>query len=380
MQRIVAVLCLVTKTNLFLMMSDQKLFYYSNSSIRIVTCILSACMLCFMSCSKSTQFVSRWKKTNSTYSGQLLSLCFTSKDTGFALATYNPLSGNTLWLKTTDGGEFWQIDTIRVGESKAHISTLISYNHILYAGGFVNVGNTVPRRTYRSTDNGRTWQIIDTTMIRGNMVFMNNNNIILGYLSNLYKSSDAGSSFQQTFTDPLSIGFPFIQFPDGQTGYASGGFSSDGHSTSTMAKSIDGGNSWISVQTGLPKIVAMNFFDKSNGTVFIYDEKGSIAQITYSDYKIFKTSDGASTWNLVRDNIINEFGIFTSGYFKDVSNGFMTTEHFIYATQDGGRSWSKEYDASDVTVQGKVVTGLYLASPNQMFAYSTDGTIYKRLE
>jgi photosystem II stability/assembly factor-like uncharacterized protein len=336
---------------------------------------------CFVSCKKNADFSTRWKKVKSSYSGQLYDFCFLSKDTGYILGAYNYSLGLTVWQKTVDGGETWTTDTLRVGENKSSITTLTSYNHILYAGGTVLGGASPKKRTYSSSDNGVTWKIIDTIYMRGrNMVYLNASNAVFVFVEDIYKSSDGGSTFQHVYASPTHLGYSFIQFPDQLTGFVAGGMAHDGVSVSTMAKTTDGGATWNTINSSLPKIISMQFFNSNSGNVIVYDQKGNVSQITYSDYKLFQTSDGGNTWNIIRDNLKQDFGNITSSYFKDERVGFMTSEQFIYSTNDGGRSWTKEFDAGSVIQNGIILTGLYFTPPGYMFAYSTDGSIYKRTE
>ena len=332
-------------------------------------------------CKKSSDFITKWKKVNSLYTGYIADFCFISKDTGFVLGAYIAQNGNTVIQKTFDGGENWVTDTILTGEKKSHITTLAYYNHVLYAGGFIPGASTM-NRTYSSTDYGHSWKIIDTTFIRGaNMIFLNSADILLSSFTGIYKSTNGGNSFKQVYSDPLNLGFSIIQFPDQNTGFAGGGISFDGNSISTMAKTTDGGNSWMNItSTALPKIITMQFFNNNKAYVFVYDVKGDISHTTYSDYKLFHTTDGANTWNLIRDHFQSDFGNITSSYFKDENNGYISTEKSIFSTLDGGRNWIKEFDAGSVISQGIILSGLYSPPSNHLFAFSTDGSIYKRLE
>ena len=112
-------------------------------------------------------------------------------------------------------------------------------------------------------------------------------------------------------------------------------------SNGTVAKSIDGGNTW--------KWLTVKGFEKNDfRDIEAFDENIAIIMAVDSPAYILKTIDGGTTWKIVYENHIK--GMFLDALdFYDDKNGVVIGDPidnkiFLAFTSDGGNSWNEKYD------------------------------------
>lgn len=305
---------------------------------------------------------------------------FISADRGYVLGVDS--DANNILLKTTDGGANWEkisythrflLDTADGVMDKISVSPFNP--NILFSGR-----NTI----IRSTDGGHHWERMDSataTLVPASRVsyhFLDDNQLIcVG--EKVYRSADAGFHWKTVY-DPTG-GFGFleqIQFTSRETGYAAGGVAFDGTNYGFMIKTVDGGNSWQSVDYPLQKdITGLSFTDDLNGYLALNLYRGTIAGTLSTGCALYKTTDGGATWALVNgelstgDNGIH--GVVSQMYFRNGSEGFVASTLGIYHTLDGGKTWQ---------VENVDPNSSYLFSfPNPHCGYAVDynGKLFKRV-
>lgn len=124
-----------------------------------------------------------------------------------------------------------------------------------------------------------------------------------------------------------------------------------GGSNSTLAKTMDGGNTWQYYD--LVDIADGEFRDIE---AFGADTVIVMAAGEGDRSKIFKTTDGGATWRTVLENKFPK-GFFNGIAFWNDREGILTGDPvdgklFIMTTRDGGESWQRVTDLPDV-VQGE---------------------------
>jgi photosystem II stability/assembly factor-like uncharacterized protein len=111
-----------------------------------------------------------------------------------------------------------------------------------------------------------------------------------------------------------------VQFLNDAVGYTAG-------DAGVVQKTIDGGQNWTPLQTGLPT----NFL----ALYFINENTGFVVGI---DGVILKTEDGGSSWGQMDSNTIQDL---TDVVFVSEQKGFITSWNGeILRTTDGGETWS----------------------------------------
>src|SRR5690554_5535737 len=117
-----------------------------------------------------------------------LDIAFLNRSTGFALAAYGTL------LRTTDGGDSWQLLNDRVGNpSGFHLNKIITgADDTLFLLGEYGLLS-------RSDDLGESWETLDTPYdgsFFGGLVDHSGKLWVFGLRGNVFSSSDNGDSFQ----------------------------------------------------------------------------------------------------------------------------------------------------------------------------------------
>lgn len=359
-----------------------------NTFIIILAC---AVLLAVMSCKKHAPVdpiatPAKWKQIaipytdGPNYIAQIQGMLFTSVDTGYALGNHFYYPNGTLgtpFLRTTDGGETWTLDTIKI--SNCVVTKLESYGNYLYAIGAFNVsGATFKIQLYRSGDHAKTWQIINSTYPIGDIHFFDQNNATAISGDSTSTTNNGGINFSTAFIGPAVGHLSCI----GNSCYVSGGQAFDGISHGDMIKTTNSGATWQTVtfnSSSFPEIVQHCFLDQNNGYALIYLQTGSIAAITSQDFKLIKTTDGGSSWTIVRSGMANDFGDIVDFHFLDNLNGYMISTSAIYSTSDGGANWQKEFDGSTYTSYHQTFFYLYFTPGNIGFAYGS-GVLFKQVK
>ncbi|MCD4698002.1 MAG: FG-GAP-like repeat-containing protein [Bacteroidales bacterium] len=201
------------------------------------------------------------------------------------------------------------------------------------------------------------WEIVDagTTLDLNEISFVNNN---VGYISGgqnyvdpiVLKTID-GESFESLSINYITH-FTSLSFVNESLGYVA---STDGY----IAKTIDGGNSWILQDPG--------FYDQINAVRFL---DANIGFFTGHQGKIYKTTDGGNSWYIVYDD-----SPFQYNHLHFINNylGFAAGDYGrIAITTDGGNSWAMDY----VPASGNLFC-IEFANQDVGYACTTFGEILK---
>ncbi len=197
----------------------------------------------------------------------------TSANTAYAAVSsfgVNGVNGGTGIFKTTDGGQTWTNTTASISTSQQFSSVVIDPKNpqTVYAAVGTLFGSS-QNGVYKSTDGGNTWVAAGnfpggTATGRIQLAIAKANPSVLyaavpdpstGNSSNIYKSTDAGTTWTATSKPPEYFGTqgwynnfitvsptdPNIVFAGGSSNYGAGG----------IIESRDGGNSWTSIKNGI---------------------------------------------------------------------------------------------------------------------------------
>jgi len=270
-------------------------------------------------------------------------------------------------LRTTDAGRTWLPagPPGYVGTSQTRAEFLSDRVGWLWEpDGFV----------WRTTDAGRTWEftVLENVELR-NITFVNlrrgwamsHDNAFTGgaEVVRLLRTEDGGATWSMVSKVgyPGSPGeFPLggiksgVGFRDASVGWATG------HYTNTeglfLYRTFDGGATWKQVELTVPATMRastnrMNqlwtkpphFFGGKYGVLpldgFCGDEVLCRA--------FYRTSDAGQTWQL-GEPIRYSFGSVVVHDFADVSHGWASNGKAVYATADGGATWTKVSDLAGV--------------------------------
>lgn len=338
---------------------------------------------------KSTDHGSTWEIKNSG-----LSMYYVQD------IAYDPVVKSTLYaatrggvFKSTNGANEWEIK--RSGfppESQYNFSAPISdividpnHNNIVYAGvGVPRAGYElesfhwetagVKGAIYKSTDFGENWTLIqgsgiDTSAMVYSLMLdpTNSNTIYAATSSGFYKSTDAAVTWA-----PKNSGLPHLL----TMGMAIDPLNAQVLYTTLWAepglevwqggvyKSLDGGDSWVAKNQGLPQVVGEELGFTSNFPSLVMD--GQNPQVLYvgnnpwtPDPGIYITTDGGENWNWVSrpdpPNQNMDMGwIVEHGPAVmclaidpiDTDRLFFGTSTHLFKTENAGGFWDQAYSNS----------------------------------
>lgn len=259
-------------------------------------------------------------------------------------------NSNQIW-KTTDGGVTW---LKQVAQTNFYISSMdvISPLKVIFHGSngkqllSTNGGNTWQESTFANTFN----YIIKTKFVTPTTGW------IFGSGNLLLKTTDGGANWQQ---------FPTGNLPQNQINTI---LPIDENNiwmrvASSYYRTLDGGTTWQLV--GTPESMNGNTFD-----CFVLDANTAYA----AGMHLTKTTNGGSTW--VSNNNTNWNTYYGDLHFVNSSTGFVINNSSLLKTTDEGKSWTlkktSNYTFNDVFFTNET-TGWLVTNYNKEVFKSTDG-------
>jgi photosystem II stability/assembly factor-like uncharacterized protein len=304
---------------------------------------------------RSTDYGTTWQSVTPTAftSGTVYGISFADANTGIAVAT-----GNAIY-KTTDGGATWT-NKGALGTNTTYAVSFLTATKVLAVDA--NGG------LYVSNDAGETWT--STTISKQKLSaldFINNTIYIAGSAGTLLKSSDGGTTWTSLYTAVTQQMLRDIKFFDANNGLAGGGSATAADSLGQALQTTNGGATWL--------LVPFNF------TAQVYSIARPTASIWYvatGNNKIFKTTDGGSTFTSLTLPITGNTQVYWSIAFANKDTGYAAgASGKLIKTTDGGATWtSLTTNFSTTTIYKVVLTGtntVYIAGLSAKLSKSTDG-------
>jgi len=286
-----------------------------------------------------------------------MSIAFTSKTVGWVVgaASFEDFENPGFIGHTMDGGKTWQKSEIKIAADLAEVYFLDEKH-----GWAVGADGTIV-----ATTNGRDWEMQTSKIGNGlkGIYFVNKD---IGYAAGesdtILSTKNSGRSWKVLQGGQLgAVGdndanmYNAIQFLDESTGWLAGvrvSPSTQGQSA-LIQMTTDGGQSWVTQETGKEDILEDIFFlDASTG--WAVGENGVILH----------TSNGGETW---KEQFSGTQETLRSVGFADEKNGWAVGGDFgvgaILHTSDGGKTWELE-DSKEKIVKVFVLDGqnVWLAS------------------
>jgi photosystem II stability/assembly factor-like uncharacterized protein len=210
---------------------------------------------------KTTDGGQTWDSQNSITTAQLNAVQFLNANVGYVVGDSGKI------LKTTNGGDTW----IRLTSSYNYwISSLYFVNENY---GWLGGGSHILATTNGGT-NWTSYSVGEVHSIYG-VYFLNQTTGFWVGFSGVYKTTDGGQSFNYVWNVPNSYAWDEINFINSSTGWIGG-------NGGEVAKTTDGGTTWVGVGGVTGLVYGMFFKDENNGWIATY-------------YGIYRTQNGGNS-------------------------------------------------------------------------------------
>lgn len=292
--------------------------------------------------------VSGWLQLQSTTPNGLTNIAFLNDDFGIASGAFGT------FLKTDSGGLCWE--ALDVGVTPHFFTTFIVNENVFF---------TSRNELYKTNNGGQTFNILGEFGEGGGGVFdfhffNENDGILCQGGDDLFKTEDGGQTWSNIYPNYGSA--QHMQFVTDQIGFINGGSGSEGFSYGEIHKSIDGGDTWIKIESeNIEKaVVRALYFVNENLGYFFNDDR-----------EFYVTQDGGLTWILrstISDTILDMV-------FVNASLGYAVGGQTIYKTDNAGVTWSVDYVSENVEDD---LYGITKTPNGSIFVVGKNGTLLKK--
>ncbi|OAB78888.1 YCF48-related protein [Cochleicola gelatinilyticus] len=270
----------------------------------------------------------------------------------FAAGAQNTQNSPGVIIRSQDGGDTWETVYPITGESPGFEKI-----EFLTADKGFAVGYNIVLKT---EDGGDSWEeitIADNVNRYVSLNFFNENvGIVTAFVTSgvgfeIYTTNDGGSTW--TITDSIdNVGSISLDYADETTVFSVG-------NNERIAKSIDGGNTWETVRTGMPQFFSLEVFFKDTNNGIVASEDG----------KLEITHDGGETWNQFATGYHNFYGLYYTAD-KLLAAG---TDQDLYISEDNGENWTQIHDGEGTSTFYEI----QLFANNSGLVCGSQGTMLK---
>jgi len=309
--------------------------------------IFTTCLFFFASCNKEKTIQLPWTELQSPTSLNLNSIHFTDDSTGHII-------GGNIWfedvyLKTTDAGNTWIVDSLR---GKEILAMQFNQNNNGFA---VGIGGDFYAKEMPSSN----WKyhnlFFPNETFRGVSFWGNEGIIVTGGAFKGGKIISVDHEFKSELVDSFEQELATVFHTDENIIHV-GGYG-------IMLRSIDGGATWEN------KGIIGDFFKD------IHFPTSQVGYAVGFSGSIIKTTDAGATWNFIRngDNLSTSNKPFQSVFFMDEQNGFIVGDKGIFwRTKNGGEEWEvisdfPEVDLHDIFIINHV--GYIVGKNGRIFSF-----------
>lgn len=185
---------------------------------------------------------------------------------------------------------------------------------------------------YRSDDGGDSWSERGGLSVGGggsvfDVAFLAEGRRVAIQGGALLLSTDEGESWDVRYPGEFGVYFDELHFPTSMIGFASGGNTTEGGSSGSLARTDDGGATWTLVPFTYGEITAADFIDALHGVV------------ATQSARFYTTADGGTSWQRLGD--VPDGGILLDLAHRDAQHWYgVSIEGCLYETRNAGTTWT----------------------------------------
>lgn len=395
---------------------QSSITFISMSVLILSLFILSSCGIQHNTGGQSSTLVTTGNQlATTTLTGDLTELHMINATVGWAVSWDLAGTGNSYHiLRTTDAGVHWKVVlqcTSTQGAGKGFIVGCVTdFNSAsvatVLAPEFDSATQESQSRIFHTSDGGQTWQssVVKARYIETPAVFVDAQHgwflatdhfpgydpgsAYIGKEIALYRTVDGGNTWQRIASGPATSQLPGtsddaygippltaatrMQFVTARTGWLVGSsFHSDQSEFSWLYVTHDAGVTWHQVAISFPPqsllLWSPQFFTQQDGLLPAFTS-GPAPQYTRGT-TLYATRDGGETWT----GTSVPFDV-TNGKFLDMNNAWASAvngnDKTFYTTSDGWQHWTKGH--MDVTFN--TISGFSFVSPSLGWALAYNRT------
>lgn len=280
----------------------------------------------------------QWQRQHTSPSSGIEDLQVFGTDTLFAATHWD----EGILLRSYDGG-------ITTDSIMFPNVSLLRHHFINGRTGFIagysafSSGNNL----YKTSDAGNTWQEMNLSINGGtqhfHIRFTGPATGFVGIDNVLYQTSDGGNTFssRELISDPHYISNIYFITP--QTGFVSlVRTQTNGELYRDMIfRTNDSGTTWQAVYSEQPPAQTVFVYPGISNMQFI-DPQTGFAVASGIPGLLLQTSDGGQSWDTLSTSFINTWESLRDVHFITEQTGYITTGQHILKTTDGGQSWQQQ--------------------------------------
>jgi photosystem II stability/assembly factor-like uncharacterized protein len=276
---------------------------------------------------KTTNSGINWTSQYGT-DGFVSTIKFFDNNTGYVIGGKGIPSVFTraILLKTTNAGTNWELNYVNYNDSAFGLHSMHFSN--------LNTGWTAnSNKLFKTTNAGINWSTFILPKTIWNITYGSENNFWGLYYYRIYKSTNSGINWTtiSKSIDSMDYGINKIEFCNENNGWA--------QASNYFSITTNGGNNWQRITN--PNINVIADFHFINSTT------GWLLDVTTTQYRICKTTDGGFSWLTVTifDKNDNLYGIGYSNFNTIKLLGRRSNPvyvNLILTTTNAGLNWSRD--------------------------------------
>lgn len=286
---------------------------------------------------------SQWKDINTGKTGRIHDIYIVNSDVAY-------VTGDSLFLKTTNGGDSWIDLTSNITITNPSFQTIFFIDENIGFAGRINITGGV--NLMKTINGGTSWTDISSSEMSQGVANLFFTSPTVGYTTggvgggNVFAGTANGGANWSKVATPATDASKALYFMNDSVGFSG---------TGVIVKTIDGGKTWNPTNMSI---------DNNNAVIeILFVNKLVGYSLTIKGNNLLKTVDGGNTW--VTQTSKPTGAISKHIAFTDADNGYLSALDLTqpWVTANGGISWNPDTTfptgniVSMAAINGLVIAG-----------------------